>query len=82
MIGLYDFVVFQCPSKRYKKWQLQMITLYKKNCLQFGMYTEPKRAHYKEQFEHNEKVGRKICRCHLPISKLTSDDFVENGKNR
>ena len=44
------------------------------------MYTEPKRAHYEEQFEHNEKVGRRICCCHLPMSKIIGDDLGENGK--
>ena len=51
-----------------------------RNSLYFGVYTEPKRAHYEEQFEHNEKVGRRICRCHLPISKIIGDDLGENGK--
>ena len=55
---------------------------YWENSWQFGMYTEPKRAHYEEQFEHNEKVGRRICRCHLPIWKIIGDDFGENGKNQ
>ena len=50
---------------------------YWENSWQFGMYTEPKRAHYEEQFEHNEKVGRRICCCHLPISELKREDFAE-----
>ena len=48
----------------------------------WNVYTEPKRAHYEEQFEHNEKVGRRICRCHLPISKIVGDDFGESDKNQ
>ena len=39
MIGLYDFFVFECPSERYKKWQLHMNTLYIwKDCIEVVVY--------------------------------------------